>query len=398
MPTRPAADSPHSAQPSPPTASKPQPASFDWRSAFFKAVSPGLVTGITFSDWIRLLVEKRFRIEPRYWSKAACTTIASTITSTFHIAESLRYGRQIAETEVPPPLFILGHWRSGTTHLHNLLAIDNRFASPSFSEVTIPHTFLTGEWVLNAFLKVLLPSTRFEIDNVPLSISAPSEEEFALAQLTFYSPYMGWAFPADADQYDRYVSFRQAPENHILAWKEAFRWFVKKLTLRHQRPMILKSPPNTARIRMLLDIFPDARFIHIHRDPYTVYQSTRHLHVSSWKTFAFQTLDEQHLQERILRQYKDLYDAFLDDRSLIPEGRFVELSFTELEQEPLAQIERVYRELALPDFATVKPEVEQYIASLKGYKKNRHVELPEELRKRIAMEWRRTFDEWSYPV
>lgn len=384
-----------------PTGHAPKPRSGEksptaWRDAFFQAVSPGVVTGITFGAWLRLLAQNRLRIHPSYWPKAGFTTLASGLSSAFSVAEKAIYSRKLAATEVPPPLFILGHWRSGTTHLHNLLAIDKRFGSPKFSEVTIPSTFLTGEWVLNSAARVLLPKTRFGIDNVSLSTEAPSEEEFALAQMTSYSPYMGWAFPEHADYYGRYLNFRGVPAHEVAEWKAAFLIFLKKLTIRHGKPMILKSPPHTARIRLLLDIFPNARFIHIHRDPYTVYQSTRHLHVSSWKNFAFQKLDEDALQERILRQYVDMFDAFFDDRSLIPSGRFTELSFIELEADPMGQVERIYRELSLPDFAEVQPRIEQYVASLAGYKKNKHVDLPAPLRERIQQDWRRTFDEWGY--
>lgn len=388
---RPHADFGHTPNPSPPQKKR-----TTLRDAFFQAVSPGVVTGITFGAWLRLLAENGFRIHPSYWPKAGFTTLASGLSSAFSVAEKVIYRQRIAATEVPPPLFILGHWRSGTTHLHNLLALDKRFGSPKFSEVTIPSTFLTGEWVLNSAAKVLLPKTRFGIDNVSLSTEAPSEEEFALAQMTFHSPYMGWAFPEHADYYGRYVNFRGVPEREVAEWKAAFLTFLKKLTIRHGKPMILKSPPHTARIRLLLDIFPNARFIHIHRDPYTVYQSTRHLHVSSWKNFAFQKLDEDALQERILRQYVDMFDAFFDDREMIPEGRFTELSFKELEADPLGQVEKIYRELSLPAFAEVQPKVEEYVASLADYKKNKHVDLPAELRQRIQEEWGRTFDEWGY--
>ncbi len=373
-----------------------KPSGPNWRGAFFQALSPGVVTGIRFGDWMRLLAENRFRIHPRYWPRAMFATTGSVVTSAFSLVEKGIYDRKIAATEIPPPLFVLGHWRSGTTHLHNLLAVDERFGSPRFSEVTIPWTFLTGENVLTTAASLLLPSTRFGIDNVSLSTNAPSEEEFALAQMTFHSPYLSWAFPQHAAKYDRYLTFRDVPEEHKHAWQAAFVTFLKKLTLRHGKPMILKSPPNTGRIKLLLEIFPDARFVHIHRDPYTVYKSTRHLHLSSWKTFAYQLLDESDLRERILRDYVEMFDAFFADRSLIPPNRFAETSFDALEANPLAEVERIYAELKLPNFADVQPQLENYVQSLAGYRKNVHCELPEELRDRIAREWKRSFDEWGY--
>lgn len=369
-----------------------------WREAFIRTVGPGVVTGMPLGDWVRLLAENRFAVEPRYWPRAAFATAASVVSSAFAAAESAVYGRRVAATPVPPPLFILGHWRSGTTHLHNLLAVDERFGSPRFGEVMLPKTFLTGEWVLASAAAALLPSTRVGIDNVSLSTQAPSEEEFALAQLTTYSPYTGWAFPRSAERYDRYITLRGMPDAEVTEWQASFVTFLKKLTLRHGRPMILKSPPNTGRIRLLMEVFPDARFVHIHRDPYTVFQSTRHLHAGGWRNYAFQTLDESTLRERVLSNYEQMMDAYFEERSLIPAGRFAEVAFGDLEIDPMGQVERVYRELGLPTFDDVRPKVEEYVRSLAGYRKNKHVELPEDLRAEIARRWRRSFEEWEYPV
>ena len=51
-------------------------------------------------------------------------------------------GDDIAKTEMPDPVFILGHWRSGTTLLHGLMAQDDQFAYPRIYQVSNPHSFL----------------------------------------------------------------------------------------------------------------------------------------------------------------------------------------------------------------------------------------------------------------
>jgi len=367
-----------------------------WREAFVHWLAPGVVTGMPLGDWVGLLAENRFRVEPRYWPRAAFVTGASLLSSAFGLVEKAAYGRKVAATEVPPPLFVLGHWRSGTTHLHNLLAVDDRYASPRFSEVMLPKTFLTGEWVLTAALAALLPKTRFGIDNMALSMQAPSEEEFALAQLTRHSPYTSWAFPKNAAYYDRCITFRDLPEREVREWQAGFTTFLKKLTLKDRKPQILKSPPNTGRIKLLLEIFPDAKFVHIHRDPYTVYQSTHHLHAGGWRNYAFQKLDESTLRERVLSNYEEMMGAFFEERSLIPEGRFAEVAFDDLEADPLGQVERVYGELGLGGYDLVRPKLEAYVGTLAGYRKNKHIELPADLRDEIARRWERSFEEWGY--
>src|SRR5262249_11698146 len=121
-------------------------------------------------------------------------------------------------------------------------------------------------------------SSRRYLDEMAFGAAMPSEDEFAICMMTGLSPYMSWCFPGDAaGGYDRFLTFRNAQESEVARWQDAMTTFLKKLTLRSGRPLVLKSPPHTARIRLLLGLFPGARFVHIHRDPYVVFSSTRHM-------------------------------------------------------------------------------------------------------------------------
>jgi LPS sulfotransferase NodH len=369
-----------------------------WRKRLALSLMPGLATGVTFGDWVRLLWDNGFRVAPACWPRAANATARTLINTPLRWLESALYGRRIARQQVASPLFVLGHWRSGTTLLQNLLAADPRFASPSYFQVSRPHHFLLTErpkmWLAR---RGASPTTRV-LDNVALHPEAPAEEEFALARTTFLSIALCWAFPRRADRYDRYLTFRGVPEHEVRRWQAAFGHLARKLTLRYGRPLIFKSPHNTARVRLLLEVFPGARFVHIRRDPYVVYQSTRRMNRIASEWFAFQTPDPGGMHERVLRRYREMYDAYLAEKSLIPAGRLAEVSYEELEADPLGQLERVYRELSLPDFEQVRPAVAAYVRSLEGYKKNQHPSLADEVRADIAREWRRFFDAWGYPV
>jgi hypothetical protein len=83
---------------------------------------------------------------------------------------------------------------------------------------------------------------------------------------------------------------------------------------------------------------------------------------------------------------------------LIPQGKLVEVRFEQLEADPLCQLRHVYSVLGLPDFGLAEPAIRRYIDSIAGYQKNKFPELSPVLRKRIADEWRRCFEEWGYPV
>jgi hypothetical protein len=234
------------------------------------------------------------------------------------------------------------------------------------------------------------------MDNMTQGAASPAEDEFALCVATGLSPYMSWVFPRSAVGYDQYLTFRTASEQERTRWKAALLHFLKKVTLVTGRPLLLKSPPHTARIRLLLDLFPQARFVHIHRHPYTVFGSTRHLWRTGPPVYQLQRPDGGDSDARIIATYRTLYDAFFEDRDLIPRGRFYQVAFEALEREPIRQVEALYQALGLPGFEAFRPSLQEYVRSLTGYRKNEYDELPEPLRRRLSREWRRSFEEWGY--
>lgn len=355
------------------------------------------LAGITTGDWYRLLRQNHFGVDPPYWHRAAFITAASLLNSWYSRRERRLYDEQIRSTEIEEaPLFILGHWRSGTTLLHNLLAQDHRqFAFANTYQAANPHTFLSTEEVNSRRFARLVPKTR-PMDNMELSFESPQEDEFAPCLATLCSLYLGISFPRQEAYYSRYLTFRDVPRKEIEAWQDALLWFLKKLTLRYGRPLLLKSPAHTARIRLLLEMFPTARFVHIHRNPYAVFKSCRHFFdTATWYTYLQRPkLDD--LDNRILSRYTTLYDAYFDDQSLIPPGQFHQVRFADLECDPVGEIQRLYAVLSLEGFSSFKPRLQSYVDSLAGYQKNDFAEISPDLRDKVAEHWGRSFDLWRY--
>jgi hypothetical protein len=167
--------------------------------------------------------------------------------------------------------------------------------------------------------------------------------------------------------------------------------------LRHGRPLLLKSPPHTGRIRLLLDLFPDARFVHVHRHPYVVFQSTQRLNDAMTAAGGFQNADPSGRDEGIIRRYRAMHEAYFDDRGLIPSGHLHELAFDELERDPIGQVRAVYEAMELGGFAAVLPRLESYLAGLAGYRKHAYPEVSPQLKSRLQAAWGRSFDTWGYP-
>lgn len=345
---------------------------------------------------MRLLAQNRFAVAPRYVPRTIAVTVQAVPNSFFRALEEWRFKKKWEQEAIAPPVFVLGHWRSGTTHLHNLLTADKRFAFPNTYQCLFPHTFLTTETMSAPLLGHFVPKTR-AMDNMALTLDSTQEDEFALSLDCFRSPFMGWVFPSHQHDYDKYLTFEGANRRDVEAWNDALIKFLQKLTFKHKKPMVLKSPPHTARVAMLLKLFPDAKFVHIHRNPYHVYQS-------SIKTFMCNTMmavqrpRPEQLEDHTLGQYTRLYDAFFEQRKLIPAGNYHEMSFEELDRNPVESVRKLYAALSLPDFGAAEPGLKQYVATLAGYKKNAFPEMQPELRRRIGATWRRSFEEWGYEV
>lgn len=91
-----------------------------------------------------------------------------------------------------------------------------------------------------------------------------------------------------------------------------------------------------------------------------------------------------------------MYNASFEGRRLIPEGRFYEVSYEDLDRGPVGVVRSIDESLGLPGFEDLRPCLERYLGTIAGDPKNRHDDLPEPWWRRIAHEWGRRFDEWGY--
>ena len=355
------------------------------------------IQGMTFPTWARMLWENHFLVHPVYWPRALILTVTSLLNALYAALDALLFGWRVRQVRVKAPLIILGHFRSGTTHLHNLLALDRSFAYPTLYQTLNPDSFLSTEAMFRLSTRLLLARHRPQ-DNVTIDPTVPAEDEVAVGIATRMSPYMGWVFPRSRTGYERYLTFEGVPERQVRRWKAGLLGFLQKLTWKYDRPLILKSPPHTARIKLLLELFPDARFVHIHRHPFEVFLSTRRLLTKLPPYFTLQPPDDRDLDERIFLAYEQMYEAYFAQRGLIPAGRLCEVAYEALEADPIGTVASIYRTLNLPGFERVEPDLRRYLGSVTGYRKNIHPDLPEPLRIQIVTRWRRCFEAWGYSL
>jgi len=351
--------------------------------------------GCTVGSWLRLLATR----PPIHWSrlhKVASISALSVLNSASNLCEAAIYGRKIAQQKIDqPPVFILGHWRSGTTLLHNLMTMDPQFTFPNLYEVMFPGSFLLTENLVTATTGWLIPKTR-PMDNVEAGYHMPQEDEVALVLLSGLSPYLMLAHPTEPSKYMRYFELNDVSPAELQRWKDNFLYFVKKLTLKKNKPIVFKSPTHTFRIPVLLDMFPDAKFIYIYRDPYAVYSSSMHLRRT---LFAENGLSKVVMDDKMQDDAMDLYryciDTYERTRDLIPRGNLHEIRFEDLEVDPLGEMHRTYEGLNLSGWDTLETAIQQKLPELSKYRKN-SFNMDLDLMRKIYDRWRPSFDRYGY--
>jgi hypothetical protein len=346
--------------------------------------------------WLPRLVAARFRIGWKYWPRLVAILAFSGLSTVLTLPERLVLSLLLRRRKVADPVFILGVHRSGTTHLHNLLALDRQFCAPKAYHIMNPAGFNFSGWLITPLLGAFMPWKR-PMDSVRFHVFAPQEEEFVLAGTSCLSPYWGMTFPRDGAAYDRYILPEGFSPPELARWKRVYLDFLRRLTIWTRRRPLLKNPYNTGRVAVLRAMFPAARFIHIYRHPYAVYRSNMHMAREGHIINQLQDPDPaDSYQTRFLGNYRAMEDAFYRAAAELPAGQLSELRFEDLESDPIGQVRRIYRELGLEFTPQFEERLERYLDTIADYQKNRFKPLPDDQRRRIDQAMGEYMDRWGY--
>lgn len=295
-----------------------------------------------------------------------------------------------------PPVFILGHWRSGTTHLYNMMSLGD-FAYVPPVAVGLPAETLTLARWLRPFLERQLPESRY-IDNIPVTPTSPQEDEIALANLSPLSFYHGIYFPRRFDWFvDRGLFLDDASDRDIADWEAGFTLFMRKLDrVFAGRRLLIKNPVYTARPGQLLKLFPGAKIIHIHRDPFDVFPSMQNFYAKLFPVMALQPWDHVDIDGAILRIYDRMMRQFTEQTADLAAPDFVEVPYRQLNDDPIGTIGSIYETLDIAGFEDARPRFEAYLESIRGYQKNRFRQAASETTERIAEAWAPWLERWGY--
>jgi omega-hydroxy-beta-dihydromenaquinone-9 sulfotransferase len=353
------------------------------------------LSGSTLGNWLALLIQNG-GVSRSHFPKALNVTGMILASAPIRLLEALRYNQQIQQTEISePPIFILGHWRSGTTYLHRMMVQDERWGYVSSLQAFVPEAFVTLKQMMAFSLKGLWPEVR-PMDNVSYSPEVPEEEDYSLACISPFSFYCSWYFPQQMQGiFRRSVLLQDLSQAESQQWQRSYLKVLKKTTLfSGGKQLVIKNPSNTARISELLKLFPEAKFIHIYRNPYDVYTSTMKFYKKLVPNYALQTFNESEFEDNIFLFYKLLMDVFFDTVELIPPENFVEIRYEDFENAEVTCMEHIYKSLSLPGFEQVKSEFQAYVADQAGYQKNEYI-LDEATKARVYSHWQKAIDWWT---
>jgi omega-hydroxy-beta-dihydromenaquinone-9 sulfotransferase len=358
--------------------------------------APRFWHGMQSKTWFSYLARNGFRISPRRLHIAFGVSAFMPFSDSMALLHHLIFGRAIARTSLAgPPIFVLGHWRSGTTLLHEFLGLDGRYASPTTFQCFAPAHFLLTEMLVTKFGGWLLPDKR-PMDNMKAGWSLPQEDEFALMNLGAPTLYARMMFPQNGFVDENTLSDGQFTDEQRMRWQYLMDWFLKALTYKSKKPLILKSPPHTGRIGLLRSMYPDAKFIHIARDPRKLYPSTMKL----WRSLdAIQGLQapvaDDQLESFVFRSLRTMYQSYEKGKQGLAESQLIHVSYEELTQRPIAVMERIYQQLDLNGFDQVRDLLQTKTRNEREYRTNNFAMAPD-LERRILTEWKDYAEQYGY--
>lgn len=360
----------------------------------FKIPPISTLAGSTLRNYFRVL--QQGRVHPRYYFKIFLTTVVILFATPFHLWERIYFRRKLAKVQFEkPPLFILGHWRSGTTLLHNLLTKDPGVGYMTTYQSVFPNN-LASKWIFKTFMRINMPAER-PADRVKLNINFPQEDEFAFCNTQPNGYYNFFYFPVEYSQiYDRAVHHENLSEKQIKHWYASYDTMVKKALINTGRnKIVIKNPINTARIDKLLKLYPKAKFLYIYRNPITVYLSTQRFFNGLFPTLWLERVDNEFMDHMIIDVYHRVINDYMEQKELIPPENLVELQFEKFEKDPLAEIEKIYTQLWKEDFNEVKSHFTKYLESQKKHKKHKY-ELGSEEIEMIQKHFRKHMEFYGY--
>jgi hypothetical protein len=276
----------------------------------------------------------------------------------FRLGEIIIYERKIRKFPLDKIIFVIGHWRSGTTFLQHLLSLDENHTTSSVYQFLFADNFiLTEKWLkppLNFLCRIF--KIPYSFQRMPLDLNLPGELESAMCGFcSMHSYAWGHIFPKNCMYWMNKYLF-DPKKNNLENWLDDYEFLIKKFCYASGgKIMIVKSPGDTARILALSKRFPNSKFIHISRNKKEVITSTSYFWEVIQKEISFQKINQEEINQIIDSTYEDLIKKFNDQKHKV-HNRLIEIEFEKLIKNPIEEISKIYSiyDLGTPDIQNIE--------------------------------------------
>lgn len=337
------------------------------------------------------------KLSPRYLKRLTYIALGTIGTYPLQLIEQLCYNEAIRQTQVTkPPVFIIGHWRSGTTLLHYMMARDPRFGIITTQQGIFPAVYLLTRTAFSPLMPRVLPKDRM-VDKMIMHADLPMEDEIPLSCTSPFSYYHCLNFPSHMQSfYQRFGNFEQATPTDISQWKDAYLRVLKTATITAgQKPLLLKNPINTSRIPQILSLFPEAKFIYLYRDPYRVFLSMRHFLQHMLSRSQLEDISLADIETNVLSIYHDMVTRYERDKAQIPDDNLFEYSFERFTEDPVLILEAMYQRFGWQFTPERRADYIEYWDKEVDFQQNEYSISPSDIAK-INAHWSDIIDLYGY--
>jgi len=249
------------------------------------------------------------------------------------------------DEKIEAPIFILGLPRSGTTFLHNLMGSDPANRTLRYFEMNLPSP--RADEPLARATRVEYCQERLgargQLDDDWLAVhpmgSDRAEECIFFWELLLISV----TFPAmvEVPNYQDYI-YRQDFHAIYREQRDFLKYMQHKTA---QRRWVLKTPIHVRFLSEIIDTFPDAMFVHAHRDTAKIYPSIANMAAVLHSKFA----DVPPGSETVVGDYAGTWKDALEFRKRPGMAeRFVDIKFLTFRADPIGTVHSIYDRLGLP--------------------------------------------------
>ena len=331
-----------------------------------------LLDGNRILDQLNLDLGEEDYLEPltiliKSINKEADLSLQGKIAVEFQIKKHLKVRSQIykatqesSSDEISKPIFVIGLPRSGTTYLFDLLHCSNEFRGPLTWEIFQMMPIATSRYQQTykqikteaelALLKTLVP----KLKNIhPMKAALPEECQLITA-LDFRS--ISFSYSSKVPEYASFIN--NCDYSSALLWHKRFLQALE--TTYKPSHWLLKDPCHIQHIPEIISVYPEAKFVFIHRDPKDTIASISSLSAHLRAAFS-KAIDQKEIGRNSLSFWSKAIQDFLAQRTLINESNVIDINFNEFTVNPVNSAETIFRKFKLSFDRHTREKMEVFI-------------------------------------